>query len=94
MEVGVRAWEEKHHYLVNAYTSFSVSETSFLLQTTSFAMMLLNFGVLIFTGLLYFEADRSAAKKSAFGLFLQPDVSADRRGTRWVHLHFESASLS
>jgi hypothetical protein len=54
MEVGVRAWEEKHHYLVNAYTSFRVSENPSLLQTTSFAMMLLNFDVLIFTSLLYF----------------------------------------
>jgi hypothetical protein len=54
MEVGVRAWEEKHHYLVNAYTSFRVSETSFLLQTISFSIMLSNFDVLIFTSLLYF----------------------------------------
>jgi hypothetical protein len=65
-----------------------------LLQATSFAMTLLNFGVLISNGLLYFGANRGAAKNSAVGLFLQPDVSAGRRGTRWKPLRFESASLS
>jgi hypothetical protein len=94
MEVGFRVWEERHHSLVNGYTSFRVSENPSLLQTTSFAMMLLNFDVLIFTSLLYFEANRGAAKKSAFGLFLQLGVSAGRRETRWKPLHFESASLS
>jgi hypothetical protein len=64
------------------------------LQTTSFARMRLNFGVLISNGLLYFGANRRAAKDSAVGLFLQPDISAGRRGTRWKPLRFESASLS